>query len=122
MTKCFVNTARMFKLKMIGGSLAFALFAIVGLGMPQFILKFDVATVKRAAGGGPPGDVARNMDSSPGSFAMRNVPLRMALEFAYDLKPFQIIGPDWINEERYDVIARAPGPAPNDQMRQMLQA
>ena len=96
---------------------------IVVLGTPQFILKFEVATVKRAAGGGPPGDVARNMDSSPGSFAMRNVPLRMALEFAYDLKPYQVVGPDWINnEERYDIIARAPGPAPNDQMRQMLQA
>ena len=103
----------------------FALLFVASLAFaaPQFIPKFDVATVKRATGGGPPGDVARNMDSSPGSFAMRNVPLRMALEFAYDLKSFQIIGPDWIqNEERYDIIAKAPGPAPNDQMRQMLQA
>jgi len=47
----------------------------------------------------------------------------MALEFAYDMKGYQIIGPSWIeNDERYDIIARAPGPAPNDQMRLMLQA
>ena len=26
---------------------------------------FEVASVKRAAGGGPPGDIPRNMDGSP---------------------------------------------------------
>jgi uncharacterized protein (TIGR03435 family) len=84
---------------------------------------FEVASVKRAAGGGPPGDIPRNMDGSPGSFAMRNVPLRYALEWAYDLKDYEISGPDWINqEERYDIIAKASGPATNDQMRPMLQA
>ena len=83
---------------------------------------FEVASVKRAAGGGPPGDIPRNMDGSPGSFAMRNVPLRYALEWAYDLKDYEISGPDWINqEERYDIIAKASGPATNDQMRPMLQ-
>jgi uncharacterized protein (TIGR03435 family) len=83
---------------------------------------FEVASVKRAAGGGPPGDIPRNMDSSPGSFVMRNVPLRYALEWAYDLKDYEISGPDWINqEERYDITAKASGPATNDQMRPMLQ-
>jgi uncharacterized protein (TIGR03435 family) len=83
---------------------------------------FEVASVKRGAGGGPPGDIPRNMDSSPGSFVMRNVPLRYALEWAYDLKDYEISGPDWINqEERYDIIAKASGPATNDQMRPMLQ-
>src|SRR5215471_19444130 len=41
--------------------------------------KFEVASVKRVNGGGPPGDIPRNMDTSPGHFAMRNVPLRMAI-------------------------------------------
>ena len=83
---------------------------------------FEVASVKRAAGGGPPGDIPRNMDSSPGSFAMRNVPLRYALEWAYDLKDYEISGPAWIvAEDRYDIIAKASGPATNDQMRPMLQ-
>lgn len=83
---------------------------------------FEVASVKRAAGGGPPGDIPRNMDSSPGSFVMRNVPLRYALEWAYDLKDFEISGPDWIiSDDRYDIIAKAAGPATNEQMRPMLQ-
>jgi uncharacterized protein (TIGR03435 family) len=83
---------------------------------------FEVASVRRAAGGGPPGDIPRNMDGSPGSFAMRNVPLRYAVEWAYDLKDYEISGPDWINvEERYDIIAKAAGPATNEQMKPMLQ-
>jgi uncharacterized protein (TIGR03435 family) len=83
---------------------------------------FEVASVKRAEGGGPAGDIPRNMDTSPGHFAMRNVPLRFALEFAYDLKDYQIVGPEWIKaEDRYDIIARAAGPATNDEMRPMLQ-
>ena len=53
---------------------------------------------------------------------MRNVPLRYALEWAYDLKDYEISGPDWIvAEDRYDIIAKASGPATNDQMRPMLQ-
>jgi len=83
---------------------------------------FEVASVKRAAGGGPPGDIPRNMDNSPGHFAMRNVPLRYCLEWAYNLQDYEISGPDWIkSDERYDITANAPGPASNDQMKLMLQ-
>jgi len=52
-----------------------------------------------------------------------NVPLMIRLlEWAYDLKDYEISGPDWIkSEERYDIIAKAAGPASNEQMRPMLQ-
>jgi uncharacterized protein (TIGR03435 family) len=103
--------------------LAVVLIVSTHMGTFQVSPAFEVASVKRAAGGGPPGDIPRNMESSPGSFAMRNVPLRYALEWGYDLKDYEISGPDWINaEERYDIIARAAGPATNEQMRPMLQA
>jgi len=86
-------------------------------------LHFEVASVKKAEGGTGPGDIARNMDSSPGHFAMRNVPLRFAIEWAYDLKDYQVSGPDWIKaDDRFDIIATAGGPAPDSQMRQMLQS
>jgi uncharacterized protein (TIGR03435 family) len=63
------------------------------------------------------------MDTSPGHFAMRNVPLRYALEWAYNLKDYEISGPDWIKaEERYDITAKAAGPANDYQMGPMLQA
>ena len=83
--------------------------------------EFDAASVKKAESGGPSGDIARNMDASPGHFAMRNVPMRFILEWAYDLKDYEIEGPSWIaGEERYDIVATAPG-ATQDQMRVMLQ-
>ena len=84
--------------------------------------RFEVASVKRAQGGGPQGDIPRNMDGSPGHFAMRNVPLRYCIEWAYDLKDFEVSGPDWIKvDERYDIVAKAAGPVPEDQIRRMLQ-
>lgn len=114
---CRIENMRMFLAIAGAGFMACAALA-QSAGAP---LAFDVASVKRAEGGGPPGDIPRNMDSSPGHFAMRNVPLRYALEWAYDLKDYEISGPDWIKaDERYDIIANAPG-ASDAQMRQMLQ-
>ena len=40
---------------------------------------FEVASVKRAASGSPPGDIPRNMEDTPGHFAMRNVALGSVL-------------------------------------------
>lgn len=83
---------------------------------------FEVASVKKAESGSPPGDIARNMDKSPGHFAMYNVPIRFALEWAYDLQDYEIQGPSWIaGEERYNIVATAPA-ATNDQMRLMLRS
>lgn len=84
---------------------------------------FEVATVKPAAPDeANPGDIVRNMDASPGHFVMRNVPLRYPLQWAWDLKDYQVSGPDWIKaENRYDIVANAAGLATEDQMRVMLQ-
>jgi uncharacterized protein (TIGR03435 family) len=102
-----------------------ALTVFVPLALGQAVASpphFEVASVKRAVPQGGPGDIPRNMDSSPGHFVMRNVPLRYALEWAYDLKDYQISGPEWIKaEERYDMIANAAGPASNQEMKAMLQ-
>jgi uncharacterized protein (TIGR03435 family) len=85
--------------------------------------KFEVASVKRASSGANPGDIPRNMDASPGHFAMFNVPLRYALEWAYNMKDFEITGPDWIKaDERYDIVAKAAAPVSDQQIRLMLQA
>ena len=106
------------------GAAAAALFvtALCAQTQPPKAPAFEVASVKRGSDGGPAGDIPRNLDDSPGHFAMRNVPLRFAIEWAYDLKDFQVVGPEWIKvDERYDIIANAPGRATNDQMRIMLQ-
>jgi uncharacterized protein (TIGR03435 family) len=105
-------------MKLIAGSLLLVAFAAQAAAAQQ--PAFDAASVKKAEGGVPPGDIARNMDNSPGHFAMRNVPMRFLLQWAYDLKDYEIQGPGWIaGDEGYDVIATAPG-ATSDQMRLML--
>jgi uncharacterized protein (TIGR03435 family) len=85
-------------------------------------LRFEVATVKKAEATTGPGDIPRNMETSPGHFAMFNVPLRFAIEWAYDLKDYQVAGPEWIKaSDRFDIVARAADAPPESQMRQMLQ-
>jgi len=103
---------------------SFAVLIVLASGVSAAApLAFEVASIKVAdPGEAGPGDIPRNMDNSPGHFIMRNVPLRYCLEWAYDLKDYQVAGPDWIkSDNRYDIVANAPGASEND-MRLMLQA
>ena len=107
----------------IGIATGLIVLAVCAAFGQQSAAQFEVASVKRAEGGGPAGDIPRNMESSPGRFAMRNVPLRYCLEWAYSLQDYEIVGPEWIKaDERYDIFAKAPGPASDEEMRPMLQA
>ena len=83
---------------------------------------FEAASIHIAEPGeAGPGEIPRNMVCLFGHFAMRNVPLRYCLEWAWDLKDYEISGPDWIkSENRYDIVANAPGAASEDEMRLML--
>src|ERR1700688_2684270 len=79
-------------------------FAAAFLACGQPPLSFEVASVKPSAPNSPfPGDDRRNMDSTPGQFAMKNVNLMFAWMWAYDLRDYQITGPGWINADRYDI-------------------
>jgi len=85
-------------------------------------LQFEVASVRRVHDGPPPGDTPKNLDTAPGHLTMRNVPLRHALIWAYNLQDYQIAGPEWIKgDERYDIVAKAAKPVPESQVRLMLQ-
>jgi uncharacterized protein (TIGR03435 family) len=101
---------------------AVGLFTVFACAASAQTLRFEVASVKKLNTSGPPGDIPRNADPAPGRFLMRNVPMRMLLEWAYDLKDYEISGPDWIKiDERYEVIGKAAGPAPEAEVRRMLQ-
>jgi len=86
---------------------------------------FEVASVKAAApqgngrmmmgGGGGPGT------RDPGRYTMTNMPLKMLLAQAYDLKQHQVTGPAWLETEHYDIVAKVPAGATKEQMRVMLQ-
>lgn len=52
---------------------------------------------------------------------MHNLSLRSALQWAYRMKEYQVSGPAWIGDERFDISAKAADAAGEDQLRAMLQ-
>jgi uncharacterized protein (TIGR03435 family) len=61
-----------------------------------------------------------------GRYTATNITLRMLINQAYQIQPFQLAGaPDWINADRFDIIAKAEGdivPGPNGPLPLMLRA
>jgi uncharacterized protein (TIGR03435 family) len=94
-------------------------------------LTFDVASVRPSA----PLDMAKLMaDMQAGK--MPNVgmhvnglraeynylTLRDLITVAYKVKTYQITGPDWLNGQHFDIVARMPEGASKDDATKMLQA
>src|SRR5215471_8873459 len=48
--------------------------------------------------------------------------LRDYISMAYQMRIYQINGPDWLASERFDVVAKLPSESPRDQIPAMLQA
>jgi uncharacterized protein (TIGR03435 family) len=84
---------------------------------------FEVASIKPnlSARAGREGNRQEHIDVSPGSLSMRNVSLSSCIRWAYRVNQFQLSGPDWLDSERFDIVAKAGSPAPEDQIRLMLQ-
>jgi uncharacterized protein (TIGR03435 family) len=58
----------------------------------------------------------------PGLVNYSNVSLKGVLCRAYNLLPDKIVGPSWLDSERYDIVAKAPKDAPTGQIPSMLQS
>jgi uncharacterized protein (TIGR03435 family) len=83
---------------------------------------FDVASVKPSApsnafpaGGGGPGT------PDPERVHMENMPMRSLIMTAYSLAPYQLSGPSWLANEKYDIDAKVPPGATREQTSVMLQ-
>lgn len=85
--------------------------------------KFAVASVKTSKIGETGGETCRreSIEPSPGSLTMRNVTLKSCLIWAYRIKDYQISGPSWLTDERYDITAKSPDPVTVEQLKEMLQ-
>jgi uncharacterized protein (TIGR03435 family) len=84
---------------------------------------FDVASVKVSEIGRMGGEGSRreSISTEPGSLTMRNVNMVSAIGWAYGVEQYEVSGPGWMRIERYDIVAKAAAPAPEDQLRLMLQ-
>lgn len=96
-----------------------AVFCGASFGQTQF----DVASIKTndLAQRGGEGSRRQNIVANPGSLIMQNVTLKSAIQWAFNVREYQVSGPAWLNEERFDISGRAAAPAGEPQLRQMLQ-
>src|SRR5690348_6994921 len=81
---------------------------------------FEVASIKPAA----PQDAGRlmiRMGGDPGRIDYKHVPLRLLIANAYDVKDFQIVAPDWMSSEFFDIEAKLPPDTTPENRRLMMQ-
>jgi uncharacterized protein (TIGR03435 family) len=81
--------------------------------------EFEVATIKvnQTGSGGSNFPTLKN-----GTLNARNVSLLMLLQAAYDLSVLRIVGPNWLDSDRYDLQGKSPQGVPDSEMAPMLQA
>jgi len=60
------------------------------------------------------------IQATPESVTMRDVLLTSCMEWAWGIQENQISGPEWIQDARYDIVARAERPVAVDQLKLMM--
>jgi uncharacterized protein (TIGR03435 family) len=67
-------------------------------------------------------DNGTDRDTTPGAMTIRNFSLRSLIRVAYGVKEYQVIGgPKWMDSDRYNINAKAAGPAKDPELMLMLQ-
>jgi uncharacterized protein (TIGR03435 family) len=99
---------------------AFAIFLVAAAGFGQTPPPaFDVASIKLSTA--EPG-ASSGIDTDTGKIHAHNVTLKRCIRGAYDIPEARIFGgPQWVDEERYNIDAKAPGPAGGHELMAMLQ-
>lgn len=100
------------------------LLALLAIAAPLLAQNFEVASVKRSApdaegGARSTGAVPRQQE--PGRINYPRVNLKSVIALAYGVAFDQIEGPQWLDDDRYDIIATFPAGASQDQVPAMLQ-
>jgi len=79
---------------------------------------FEAASIKPSKA--EPGS-SSGIPTRTGSISARNVTLKRCIRGAYDVQESQIAGgPKWVDEDRYDIDAKAAGPAGDRELMAML--
>jgi uncharacterized protein (TIGR03435 family) len=104
----------------LGLALAGALCILSASGQPAGDkLAFEVASIKPSK----PGGILSGGLYPGGRFAVSNITLRLLIEQAYRIRPYQHRGgPTWLDSDTFDVNAEAGRTISNDEFRAMLQS
>jgi uncharacterized protein (TIGR03435 family) len=97
-----------------------ALFAAAAFAQNTPRLEFEVASIRPS----PPitmnVKVGVHIDGAQVSFTY--VALKDLIQSAYKLKNYQVVAPDFVASDRYDIAAKLPAGSNRDQLPEMLQA
>jgi uncharacterized protein (TIGR03435 family) len=109
-----------------------SLFLATGAAFGQTAPKtFEVASIKPAvpidmmkmAQAMQNGDMPKiGMHVNPGRVEFIYVDLKTLVSIAYKVKPYQVSGPDWMGNQRFDIMATFPSGATRADIPEMLQA
>jgi len=83
--------------------------------------EFEVASI-RPSGPQPPSQLGVGLHIDGAQVTINYFALRDYIAMAYDLKIYQISGPDWLPSTRFDIAAKVPAGTGRDQVRPMLQS
>lgn len=79
--------------------------------------QFEAASIKAA----DPSSPGSRMMMMPGRVEADNVPVRLLMRPALRVQDYQILGlPDWVSNDRYTIVAKAPDGSPQNAMPVML--
>jgi uncharacterized protein (TIGR03435 family) len=97
---------------------------LIVCSVPVFAQSFDVASVKPAA---PPAAAPNKAmaftqaSQDPGRLTLGNQSLTDLIVRAYRLPRYQVTAPGWMDNARFDIIAKIPAGSTNQQVDMMLQ-
>jgi uncharacterized protein (TIGR03435 family) len=80
-------------------------------------LSFEVASIRPLAAPAP----WRESKTGEDRIDFPNTTLRSCIAFAYRVKEYQVSGPSWLGELKYDVLAKGPAGTRQDQLPEMMQ-
>ena len=84
-------------------------------------LSFEIASVKPAAPCCAAGQW-RESKAENDRLDFRYVTLKYCIAFAFGIKEYQVSGPGWLGETRFDIVAKGPEGTKREQLPEMMQA
>src|SRR5579862_8528758 len=79
---------------------------------------FEVASIKPNKSGGN----SSSTNNTSGGMTAENVSLKQLIERAFTVADYSVIGPDWLGDDKFDIVAKPASGVPNSQNRVMLQS
>lgn len=100
-------------------ALAAVLPALVPAQAASPRLEFEVASIRPAAPMDASVKIGMHIDGSQVRFT--DLSVRDCMRIAWQVKDYQVVGPEWIATDRFDIVAKLPAGANSDQVQEMLQ-